>query len=235
MLLAAGLGTRLRPLTDEIPKCMVPVAGRPILEHVVRRLHRQGVDDLVINLHYRPDVVTRHFGDGSELGVHITWSHEPELLGTAGSVRKAANHFTGSFFVWYADNISDCDLGALWRRHQDAGAWVTMALHEREDPTSSGIVELDEDGMVQRFLEKPSVDEVFSHLVNAGILVIDPRVPGMIPAHGPSDFSAEVLPDLLSGGRPLAGYRLSASEGLWWADRPEDLEAMDLALRREVS
>ncbi|MDQ3919894.1 MAG: nucleotidyltransferase family protein, partial [Acidobacteriota bacterium] len=117
VVLTAGRGTRLRPLTETVPKCMVPLAGRPLLEHTVERLRGYGVTELSVNLHYLPDVVPAHFGDGSRRGVRMTYSFEDELLGTAGSVRRMAAGFDAPFFVWYGDNLSDCRLDRLWRQH----------------------------------------------------------------------------------------------------------------------
>jgi NDP-sugar pyrophosphorylase family protein len=168
MLLAAGQGTRLRPLTEKVAKCMVPVAGRPVLEHNIEWLKKFGVTDVVINLHYLPEAVTNHFGDGSRFGVRITYSLERELLGTAGAVKNAGRFFDGPFFVWYGDNLSTCRLDRLWESHGAGGGLATIALHYREDPTQSGIVGLDGNGRVVRFLEKPRADQIFSHWVSAG-------------------------------------------------------------------
>lgn len=233
MLLAAGEGTRLRPLTLDVPKCMVPIAGRPVLEHTITRLRGFGVVDLVINLCYLPAVVMQHFGDGSQWGVKITYSLEQQALGTAGGVRNVASFFDGPFFVWYGDNLSTCDLRRLYAFHQRKGGLATIALHYREVPTASGIVGLDEHDRVTRFLEKPRPDQVFSHWVNAGILVLEPSVLPSIPAAGGPDFGRDVLPALLAQGAPLYGYRMSRGEGLWWIDTPEDLRRVQALLTAE--
>lgn len=226
MLLAAGLGTRLRPLTDRVPKCMVRVGGRPILGHVIARLRSQGVTELVINTHHLPDVVTEYFGDGSASGVHISWSHEAVLLGTAGSVRASAAHFDGPFFVWYADNLSTCKLDAMWLHHRRRRAILTMALFERRDPTSSGIAALDVDSMITRFREKPRPEEAFSNLVNAGIMILEPEAVDAIPERAFADFASDVLPVLIESRQRVAGYVMGPDEHLLWADRPADLEVM---------
>jgi mannose-1-phosphate guanylyltransferase len=222
MLLAAGKGTRLRPLTETVPKCMVEVAGKPLLEHNVEWLGKFGVTHLVINLHYMPEAVTSHFGDGGKWGLNITYSHEEELLGTAGAVKKAASIFDSAFFVWYGDNLSTCRLDRLWQFHQAKGGISTIALHHRDDPTQSGIVGVGEGGRIDRFLEKPRPDEVFSHWVSAGILVLEPRVLEMIPSEGASDFGRDIFPALLKKGDAIYGYRMSDSEGLWWVDTLAD-------------
>jgi len=227
MILAAGAGTRLRPITEDIPKCMVPIGGKPLLEHTIRHLRAFGVTDLVINLNYLPDRVTDYFGDGSAWDVKLTYSYEAEALGTAGGVKHGADHFRGPFFVWYGDNLSRCDLGRLYAFHRDRGGVASMALFDREDVTASGIVGLDERDRITRFLEKPRPEQVFSHWVSAGILVLEPTVLDAIAADGPSDFGRDVFPDLLGRGEALYGYRLSAEEGLWWIDTLADLRRVE--------
>ena len=230
MLLAAGQGTRLRPLTETLAKCMMPVGGKPILEHNIERLKKYGVTDVVINLHYLPDTVRNHFGDGRRWGVNISYSFETNLLGTAGAVRNVANFFDGPFFIWYGDSLSNCRLDRLWELHKDRGGLATIALHHREDPTQSGIVALDENDRIMRFLEKPRADQIFSHWVNAGIFVIERTALDDIPAEGPSDFGRDVFPDLLNKGVELYGYRMSRDEELLWIDTPEDLSRVQATM-----
>ncbi len=278
MILAAGQGVRLRPLTGRTPKCMLPVGGVPLLEHTIRWLGQHGITELVINLCYLPQVVIDHFHDGSDWGVHITYSIEQQPLGTAGGVKNVQRFFDEPFIVWYGDNLSRCDLHRLVRFHRARRALATMALHYREDVMQSGIVGLDEDDRIVRFVEKPQPGQVFSHWVNAGILFLEPAVLDFIPpapytpspladatptpspladatptpspladaiptpfpladatptppllaggvrgGGGAIDLSHDVFPALLAAGQPLYGYRLSADEGLWYVDRPEDL------------
>ena len=224
MILAAGQGTRLKPLTNHIPKCMVPVGGKPVLEHAVEHLKRFGVTELVINLCHLPSVVMNYFGDGSDWGVTISYSVEQKPLGTAGGVRNVAGFFDGPFFVWYGDNLSKCDLARLYKLHRAKGGMVTIALFHREDPTRSGIVGLDGSGRVVRFLEKPRPEEVFSHWVSAGIFVLERQVLDAIPAIGSPDFGRDVFPALLARSAALYGYRMLEGEGLWWIDTVSDLE-----------
>ena len=226
MLLAAGRGERLAPLTDSVSKCMIPISGRPLLEHNLDTLRSYGVTDLVINLHHLSQTITDYFGDGSRFGVRITYSFEPELLGTAGAVRKVAKFFNGPFFLWYGDNLSDCHLNRLWQFHHARRAFITIALHRREDPTRSGIVGLDENCRITRFLEKPRPDQIFSHLVSAGILVLEREVVALISDQHPSDFGKDVLPALLEKNSRIYGYRLSDDESLRWIDTAEDLAAV---------
>lgn len=224
MVLAAGKGTRLRPLTNDIPKCMVPVAGVPVLERNINWLRLFGITDLIINLHYKPEAVRRYFGAGQDWGVDITYSVEETLLGTAGAVRNVARLFDDTFFVWYGDNMSTCDLAQLYALHRSKASVATIALFYREDPTSSGIVGLDDEARIVRILEKPRPEQVFSHWVSAGIFVLEPEVFDYIPPTGESDFGHDVLPALLQAGRPMYGYRMSPDEGLWWIDTPADLQ-----------
>ncbi|MFC2036530.1 NDP-sugar synthase [Chloroflexota bacterium] len=223
MLLAAGKGTRLRPLTEQVPKCMVPVHGKPVLEHNVESLASYGVGEIMINLHHLPETVVGHFGDGSKWGVKITYSLEGEPLGTAGGVKNVEWFFDSSFFLWYGDNLSTCKLDRLYQVHVSKGSVATVALHYREDPTASGIVGLDGDGRIVRFLEKPRPDQVFSQWVSAGIFVLEPGVLRDIPEKQAVDFGRDVFPAMLAGNQPLYGYRMVAPEGLWWIDTRADL------------
>jgi mannose-1-phosphate guanylyltransferase len=204
---------------------MLEIGGRPILEHNVRLAARSGVRELVINLHHRPQTIVDHFGDGSAFGVSIVYSPERELLGTAGALNAVRSFFEReTFAVLYGDNLTTCDLAALVAHHRATAAVATIALFAREDVTASGIVALDEAGLVTRFLEKPRPEEVFSHWVNAGILILEPAVLAAIPPEGASDFGRDVLPALLARGERIAGYTLGENEGLWWIDSPADYE-----------
>jgi NDP-sugar pyrophosphorylase family protein len=224
LILAAGEGARLRPYTVNRPKPMIPIAGKPILQHNIELLARHGIRELAINLHHCPDVISDHFGDGTRFGVHITYSFEPMLLGTAGALKQIESFFSETFVVIYGDNLIRCDLTRLLNKHQRHAAQVTIALFHRDDVTQSGIVELDGADRITRFLEKPAADQVFSHWVNAGVLVLEPLVLQQIPADVPSDFGREILPRLVRDGAALYGYRMGPHEGLWWIDTPADLE-----------
>ena len=186
MILAAGRGTRLRPLTDEIPKAMVPFADKPLLEYVVRLLAQHGFDDLVINLHHLPQVIADYFGDGRAWGVSITYSLEDELLGTAGAVRQVADCFDGPFLVYYGDNLTNFDLGDLWQTHQREGEIASIGLLWMDDPTTRGIIGLDAHHRIERFVEKPRPDQVFdNYWVNAGIYALQPEILDRIPPNTP--------------------------------------------------
>lgn len=222
MILAAGLGTRLRPLTEHTPKCMMEVGGRPLLEHTLRWLGGYGVTDVVINLHYRGEAVREYFGDGRRLGVAITYSEESGLLGTAGGVKKMARHFGGPFFVWYGDNLSRCRMDRLYRYHRERRAALTVALFRRRDPANSGIAGLDRRGAITRFVEKPAPAMVFSHWVSAGIMVVEPATLSLLADGQAADFGRDLFPAMLARGLPLYGYRLTRAEGLRWLDTPAD-------------
>jgi mannose-1-phosphate guanylyltransferase len=230
MLLAAGRGTRLRPLTETVSKCMIEIAGKPVLEHNIEWLRRFGVTDILINLHYLPEAVTNHFGDGRRWGARITYSFEPELLGTAGAVRNAASFFDGPFFVWYGDNLSTCRLDRLWEFHKSRRGVATIALHHRDDPTESGIVGMDGEGRITRFLEKPRAEQVFSHWVSAGILALEPQTLEAIGPEGAQDFGRDVFPLMLASGAALYGYRMSEDEELWWIDTAADFARVQATL-----
>ncbi|HDM78190.1 MAG TPA: nucleotidyltransferase family protein [Deltaproteobacteria bacterium] len=233
MILAAGEGTRLRPLTERIPKPMLSVSGLPILEYNIRLLTKHGIRELVINLHHCPDVVSGYFGDGNSWSVSITYSYEPVLLGTAGAVKKVESLFDSTFLVVYGDNLITCDIGRLCAFHRKKGGIGTLTLFYRKDPTSSGIVDLDQDDRIIRFLEKPELHQVFSHWVNAGILVLEPEVLKYIRSDKPSDFGRDILPALIADGQPLYGYKMS--EKLWWIDTLEDYKRLqELVERGEV-
>ena len=219
MILAAGRGTRLRPLTDAIPKAMVPFAGKPLLEYVVRLLARYGFDELVINLHHLPQVIANYFGDGRAYGVSISYSLEDDLRGTAGAARQVADFFDGPFLVYYGDNLTNFDLGDLWQTHQREGEIASLGLVRMDDPTTRGIVGLDAHSRINRFVEKPRPDQVFdNYWVNAGVYALQPAILDRIPPDAPCDFSA-VFADLLAAGRPLLGYPLRGQ--LLSTDTPE--------------
>jgi len=224
LLLAAGEGTRLRPLTERLPKPMIPIAGRPILEHNINFLLRGGIREIAINLHHCPEAVMNHFGDGSGFGVNITYSYEPELLGTAGAVKKLERFFESTFLVIYSDNLIDIDLNRLLLFHHEHQGIATIVLHYRDDVSQSGVVTFDEHDRVTQFLEKPQANQAISHWVNAGVLTLETDVLKYIPFSTPSDFGREILPSLLKQNKNLYGYRLGEGEEIWWIDRIEDHE-----------
>jgi NDP-sugar pyrophosphorylase family protein len=203
-ILAAGLGTRLRSLGLDVPKVMVPIGGKPLLEHHLELFKRQGIREFIVNLHYLPEKITTYFGDGSKFGVSITYSHEPEILGTAGAVKKMESELrTGSFIVFYGDNLVRVDFAPLLEFHRARKALATVALFASPEPWTGGVVETDSNGRVLRFVEKPDRKQVSTNLISAGIFVLEPQVLDVIPAGKFHDFGKDVFPRLLAEGRPV--------------------------------
>jgi mannose-1-phosphate guanylyltransferase / phosphomannomutase len=211
--MAGGEGTRLRPMTANQPKPMLPVVNRPIMEHVLRLLKRHGFTDTVVTVQFLASLVRNYFGDGEDFGMSLQYATEEAPLGTAGSVRNAADALTGEpFLVISGDALTDLDLSALVKFHKRNGAAVTVALSRVPNPLEFGIVIAAEDGRIQRFLEKPSWGQVFSDTVNTGIYVMEPDVLAEVPAGEVWDWSADVFPRLLERGVPLYGW---VGEGYW--------------------
>ena len=219
VVMAGGEGTRLRPLTSNQPKPMMPMANRPLMEHVVRRLAVHGFDDIVVTVAFLASHIRNYFGDGSELGVQMRYATEETPLGTAGSVRNAAAELDDTFMVISGDVLSDIDLDAVVKAHQSSGALATIALRRVENPVDFGIVITDADGWVERFLEKPTWGQVFSDTINTGIYVLEPQILDLIPEHEPVDFSEAVFPAALTRGLAIQGLVV---DGYW-----EDVGTVD--------
>jgi mannose-1-phosphate guanylyltransferase / phosphomannomutase len=210
--MAGGEGTRLRPLTSNQPKPMVPIVGKPCMEHIIELLRAHGLEDVIVTVAFLPQAIRSYFGDGESLGVTIEYSVEESPLGTAGSVRLASDRLDDTFLVISGDALCDVDLGALVASHRERRAAVTIGLVSVDNPLEFGIVVTDEDGRVERFLEKPSWGQVFSDTINTGIYVLEPEVLRHVPTDRPYDFSKELFPLLLEMGRPIYGY---VCEGYW--------------------
>jgi mannose-1-phosphate guanylyltransferase/phosphomannomutase len=210
--MAGGEGTRLRPLTSNQPKPMVSIAGKPCMEHIIDLLRRHEMTDIVITVAYLPQVIRGYFGDGEWLGVSLHYSVEATPLGTAGSVKNAEELLDDTFLVISGDALCDFDLGALIDRHRETGAAATIALKSVDNPLEFGVVIVDEDGRVERFLEKPSWGQVFSDTINTGVYVLEPSVLRAIPEGVQYDFSKQLFPDLLERGKPIYGI---AVDGYW--------------------
>ena len=208
MVLAAGMGTRLKPLTDNIPKCLMPLAGRPLIEWTLNWLRQHGIAECVINLHYLPEQVEDYVGDGSRWGLKIHYSFEPVLLGTAGAVKRVADFFDEPFFMIYGDNFSQWNLGELKDCFEQYHPVVAMAVHWREDVTQSGMIEVAEDGHIKRIIEKPKKEEVTSHYVNAGFFFMEPRIFRFISLNQYCDFSYEVFPKLIQSGEKMYAVKM---------------------------
>ena len=209
MVLAAGLGTRLRPLTFEIPKPMVPVLDRPVMAHIVDLLDRHGVTDVIANLHYFPDTIRDYFGD------RLSYRFEEELLGTAGGVRNCADFFgDDDFLVISGDALTDLDLDALLARHKEAGGVATLTVKRVDDTREYGVVLHDDDGRITGFQEKPDPAEALSDLGNCGIYLFSPKIFDYFPERPFVDWAKDVYPTLLEHDVPFHIHEISE----YWND-----------------
>jgi mannose-1-phosphate guanylyltransferase/phosphomannomutase len=212
VIMAGGEGTRLRPQTSNLPKPMLPLVGRPMMEHIVSLLRRHGITDIVVTVAFLPNAIRNYFGDGSELGVSMVYATEESPLGTAGSVRNAREQLTERFLVISGDVLTDIDLTSVIAFHEKNDALATIALCSVENPLEFGIVITREDGTIERFLEKPGWGQVFSDTINTGIYVLEPEIFERIPEGRSVDFSGEVFPAVLEARQPLYGY---VADGYW--------------------
>jgi mannose-1-phosphate guanylyltransferase len=250
MILAAGLGTRLRPITYAMPKPMVPVLNRPVMEHGARLLGRHGFGEAIANLHWFPELIEGHFGDGSAFGVDLSYSREEQLLGTAGGVRKAADFLGDSFLVVAGDALTDIDLAAMRAFHESHDGLVTMATKRVAETDQFGVVIADGDGRIQGFQEKPDPAEALSDLANTCIYMFRAEVFDYFPAPGTSndagpddppefaDWAKDVFPALLEADVPFYSHEIDA----YWNDignldelRQGNLDALHGAVAVEPS
>ena len=205
IILAAGKGERLGNITHYIPKPMIIINEKPILQHNIDLCKMYGIDEVYINLHHLPHVIMKYFGDGKKFGIKIKYSYEPELLGTSGTIKdisKKDSYFRkNSFYVIYGDNYSNYNLNLLKNSNDYLGV---IGFHYRDDVTNSGVAEFDNDSKIISFIEKPKENETTSHWVNAGVYYLNPRLLKYIPI-GYSDFSKDIFPLLLKKDLPLYG------------------------------
>jgi mannose-1-phosphate guanylyltransferase/mannose-1-phosphate guanylyltransferase/phosphomannomutase len=233
MLLAAGLGTRLQPLTFEIPKPMVPVLDRPVMAHILDLLEGQGFDRVIANLHWFPDTIRGYFGD------RVEYRHEKELLGTAGGVRNVRDFFGDDLVVVVSgDALTDLDLRVLVERHRSAGGIATLTVRKVPDTREYGVVIHDEDGRIQGFQEKPDPAEALSDLGNCGIYCFSPEIFDYFPKEPFADWAQDVFPELLSHDVPFFVHEIED----YWNDvgsldelRTGTFDALEGRLRLEVS
>jgi mannose-1-phosphate guanylyltransferase / phosphomannomutase len=214
VIMAGGEGTRLRPLTSNVPKPMLPLVNRPMMEHIIDLLKRHGFEEIVVTVAFLANTIRNYFGDGSEYGVRISYATEETPLGTAGSVRNAMEHLTERFLVISGDVLTDVDLTSIVEFHEDKKSLATIGLAHVENPLEFGIVITRDDGSIERFLEKPTWGQVFSDTINTGIFVLEPEIFDYIDADQAVDFSSEVFPRLLDENQPLYG----AIAGGYWED-----------------
>jgi mannose-1-phosphate guanylyltransferase/phosphomannomutase len=213
VVMAGGEGTRLRPMTVGMPKPLLPVLNRPIMEHVLRLLKRHGFDETVVTVQFLASHVRNYFGDGDDLGMHLQYATEEAPLGTAGSVKNAETALKGdTFLVISGDALTDFDLTDLIDFHRKRSSLVTICLTRVPNPLEFGITIVDDEGKVQRFLEKPTWGQVFSDTVNTGIYVMEPEVFQHVATGESVDWSGDVFPALLKAGAPIHGY---VAEGYW--------------------
>jgi len=225
IILAAGKGKRLGKLTRSVPKPMIKIGKKPILEHNIEWLSRYGINDIYINLHHLPDTIRGYFKDGRKWHVSIRYSYEPKLLGSAGAVRKIAkdywiqetvdkdkyNSYSGlynPFLVVYGDNLFEYDLKKIINFHERKKGVATIALYEKENVDQSGIALLDDEDKIIKFIEKPSPDEVISHLVNTGLYILEPQVLDYIPSYKAIDFGKDVFPKMIKKNEKIFGLIL---------------------------
>jgi mannose-1-phosphate guanylyltransferase/phosphomannomutase len=206
VIMAGGEGTRLRPLTCNRPKPMVPVAGRPVMEHTVRLLKNHGMDNIAVTLQYLPDRITEYFGDGSSFGVRMRYYIEDRPLGTAGSVKNAEDFLDETFLVISGDALTDIDLAGAVSFHREKDAVATLVLKRVDVPLEYGVVVTDADGRIIRFIEKPGWGEVFSDTVNTGIYILSPEIFSYYGKDRFFDFSRDLFPMLMKENRRMYGY-----------------------------
>ncbi len=212
VVMAGGEGTRLRPLTSNQPKPMVPIVNKPCMEHIIELLKQHGLRDIVVTVAFLPQSVRAYFGDGSALGVSIAYSVEESPLGTAGSVRNAAELLDETFIVISGDALTDFNLSEIIDFHNSKKSLITIALKSVENPLEFGVVIVDDENRIKQFLEKPSWGQVFSDYVNTGIYVLDPEIFKYIPEGEKYDFSQQLFPKMLERGKPMFGY---PCDGYW--------------------
>ena len=212
VIMAGGQGTRLRPLTSNQPKPMLPVVNRPMMEHIVKLLTRFSLREMVVTLQFLPTQISNYFDDGGDWDAEMRYSTEFVPLGTAGSVKNSAHFLDSTFLVISGDALTDIDLAAVVEFHARKGAAATLTLVRAANPLEFGIVVTDAEGRIERFLEKPNWGQVFSDTINTGIYVLEPEVLDLVPEGQPCDFSKDLFPLLLERGYPLYGY---VADGYW--------------------
>jgi len=236
MLLAAGVGSRLEPLTSQIPKPLVPIANVPVMEHILRLLKTHGITEVCANLHYLPEKISEYFGTGEKLGMKLNFRYEEKLSGDAGGVRAMKEFLSDdTFLVVMGDLLTDADLTAIIKEHKDKKALASIAIKKVDDVTRFGIVVQDENGFITGFQEKPSVEQALSDRASTGIYVLEPEVFKHIPDTGEFGFGRQLFPQLVEKGYPVLGVEMAS--GTYWSDVgaiPQYLEANFDALDANV-
>lgn len=215
LILAGGKGTRLRPLTVYTPKPIVPICNRPFLLYQIDTLRRAGVTDITLSLSYQPEKIEQQLGDGSNFGVKLKYTVEPQPMGTAGAFKFAEDLIREPTVVFNGDILTDLDLKTVIRQHKDRKAVATIVLTPVENPSAYGLVETEEDGRVRRFLEKPKADEITVNTINAGTYVLEPQVLDLIPGGENHSFEYGLFPKLLENSEPFFAH---IPQRTYWMD-----------------
>jgi NDP-sugar pyrophosphorylase family protein len=215
MVLAAGVGSRLDPVTGQVPKPLVPVANRPVMEHIINLLKKHGITDIAANLHYLPDMIRDYFGDGSEFGVQLHFKEEKELTGDAGGVR-ACRDFLGddTCIILMGDLLTDADLTNIIAEHKRKRALASIGTKQVDDVSQFGVVVTDADGFIKGFQEKPKAEDALSKNASTGIYVLEPEVFDHMPKEGTYGFGRQLFPSLVNAGLPV----LAVDIPTYWSD-----------------
>ncbi|TYQ12789.1 UNVERIFIED_CONTAM: mannose-1-phosphate guanylyltransferase [Acetivibrio alkalicellulosi] len=214
LFLAGGMGTRLKPITNELPKPMVPIMNKPLLERNIERLKRYGINEFVLSTCYKPHKIEKYFGSGEKLGVKVSYISENIPLGTAGAIKNAQNFFKDTFVVFNADILSDIDISDMIDFHRRKGALVTIAVTEVDNPSAYGVIECNKKGYITAFKEKPKPHETNSNLINAGIYIFEPEMFDEIPSGRTVSIERETYPQILDKGMKIAVYNKCS----YWMD-----------------
>jgi mannose-1-phosphate guanylyltransferase len=215
MVLAAGVGSRLDPLTTQLPKPLVPVGNVPVMEHIINLLSQHGIKDIIANLHYLPEKLIEYFGDGSAFGTKLTWHQEKELSGDAGGVRACREFLQdGTFIVLMGDLLTDANLTDVIKAHKEKKALATIGIKRVDDVSQFGVVLTNKDGFITGFQEKPDPKEALSDLASTGIYILEPEVFNHIPQEGTFGFGKQLFPLLVKQGLPVLGYEITD----YWSD-----------------
>ncbi len=212
VVMAGGFGTRIQPLTTSVPKPMIPVFNKPMMEYIMTSLKNAGITEIAVLLYFKPDVIKNYFGDGSSLGVKLHYFVPDDDYGTAGAVKKAESFLDERFIVVSGDLVTDFNIPEIIGYHEAKNSKATITLTSVSDPLQFGVVITDADGKILRFLEKPGWGEVFSDTINTGIYVFEPEVLKYIPENKPFDFSKDLFPSIMATGTPIYGYN---AKGYW--------------------
>lgn len=215
-MLAAGVGSRLEPLTTEVPKPMVPIANKPVMEHILLLLKKHGITDVASNLHYQPEKIQSYFGDGTAFGMNLHFHVEEELSGDAGGVRSCRSFLeSGTFIVLMGDLITDADLTEIVRQHKAKKALASIAIKKVPDVRHFGVVVTNEEGFITGFQEKPEPEDALSDHASTGIYILEPEVFKHIPETGQYGFGRQLFPDLVRQGLPVLGITINEH---YWSD-----------------